>query len=63
MFVDAEVQQNGTLIDGSASLTLIEMNHGTIPEFSQSTLILIIVTVTLTIFTFKIKGNFKLTSK
>ena len=61
MSIDAEVQQNGTLIDGSASLTLIEMNHGNIPEFSQSALILIIVIVTLIISTFKIKGNFKLT--
>jgi hypothetical protein len=61
MSIDAEVQQNGTLIDGSASLTLIEMNHGNIPEFSQSALILIIVIVTLIISTLKIKGNFKLT--
>ena len=61
MSIDAELQQNGTLIDGSASLTLIEMNHENIPEFSQSALILIIVIVTLIISTFKIKGNFKLT--
>ncbi len=60
MSIDAEVQQNGTLIDGSASLALIEISHGDIPEFSQSALILITVIVTLIISIFKIKGNFNL---
>lgn len=61
MSVDAEVQQNGTLIEGSVALTIIEMSHGNIPEFSQSALILIGLIVTLTISMFKIKRNVKLT--
>ena len=60
MSIDAEVQQNGTLIDGSASLALLEISHGDIPEFSQSALILITVIVTLIILIFRIKGNLKL---
>ena len=59
MSIEAQLKQNGTFIDGSASLMLNEMNHENIPEFSQSAFILIIVIVTLTISTFKLKGNFR----
>ncbi len=62
MSIEAQVQQNGTLIDGSVSLLITEMNYGNIPEFSQFTFILIIVIVALMISLFKIEGNFRLKS-
>jgi len=60
--IEAQQKQNGTFIDGSASLMINEMKHENIPEFSQSAFILIIVIVTLMISTFKLKRNLKLKS-
>lgn len=37
--IGAEMQQNGTLIDGSVSLMLTGSNHQNIPEFPESVLI------------------------
>jgi hypothetical protein len=62
MSFEAEVQQNGTLMDGSASWMLTESNLENIPEFTQTAFILIIVSVPLLISLFKIKGNFRLTT-
>ena len=50
MSIQAQLQQNGTLMQGSASWMLTESNIQQIPEFTQPTLILIILTVTI-IFT------------
>ena len=61
MSIEAEVKQTGILMDGSASLTLTEMSHENIPEFTQSTFILIIATMTTLIAILKIKGKIKLT--
>ena len=58
---EAELQQNGTFMDGSASLIIIESNMENIPEFTQPAFIFIIVTVTVLISIFKIKGNIRLT--
>jgi hypothetical protein len=58
---EAELQQNGTFLDASASWIIIESNMEDIPEFIQPALILIIVTVTLLISIFKKKGNIRLT--
>lgn len=55
---EAEVLQNGTLMDGSASWMLTEYNLEHIPEFTQQTFILIIVAVTLMISILKIKRKF-----
>jgi hypothetical protein len=59
---EAEVLQNGTLMDGSASWMLTEYNLEYIPEFSQQTFIIIIVAVTLMISILKIKGNYRVRS-
>ena len=61
MAFEAELQQNGTLIDGSTSWMLTESNLENIPEFTQPTFIFIIVSVTLLISILKIKGKIKLT--
>jgi len=58
---EAELQQNGTFMDGSASWIIIESNMENIPEFTQPAFIFIIVTVTVLISIFKIKGNIRLT--
>ena len=55
MSFEAEMQQNGTLMVGSASLTLTEMIHENIPEFPQPAIILIIVIVPFLISILKIK--------
>jgi hypothetical protein len=59
MSFEAEVLQNGTLMDGSASWILTEYNLEHIPEFTQQNFFLIIVAVTLTISILKIKGNYR----
>jgi hypothetical protein len=61
MSFEAEVLQNGTLMDGSASWMLTEYNLELVSEFTQQTFILLIVGVTLMISMFKIKGNYRLT--
>ncbi|MEJ2240603.1 MAG: hypothetical protein P8Y18_00440 [Candidatus Bathyarchaeota archaeon] len=53
--IEAEALQNGTLIEGSVSLTLVEINNGNIPEFSQSAFILTIAIGTIIISMIKLK--------
>jgi len=60
MSFEAEVQQNGTLMDGSASWMLTESNLEHIPEFTQTAFILILVSLPLLISILKIKGNHEL---
>jgi hypothetical protein len=62
MSFEAEVQQNGTLMDGSASWMLTESNLEHIPEFTQTAFILILVSLPLLISILKIKENHKLLS-
>ena len=57
---EAEVQQNGTLMNGSASWLLTESNLEYIPEFTQTALILMLVSMPVLISILKIKGNVKL---
>ena len=45
--LEAEMQQNGTLIDGSVSLILTESNQQNIPEFPTIILVLLFILVTL----------------
>ena len=61
MSFEAEMQQNGTLMAGSASVTLTEMSHENIPEFTQPAIILIIAMVPFLISILKIKRNLRLT--
>jgi len=59
MSFEAEILQNGTLMDGSASWMLTEYNLENIPEFTQQTFIFLIVSVTLMISIMKIKENYR----
>jgi len=61
MSIQANLQQNGTLMGGSGSWILIESNIQQIPEFTQPILILKILMVTLLITILKNKE--KITSK
>ncbi|KON33173.1 hypothetical protein AC477_01835 [miscellaneous Crenarchaeota group-1 archaeon SG8-32-1] len=45
--LEAEMQQNGTLMDGSVSLILTESNQQNIPEFPTIILVLLFILVTL----------------
>jgi hypothetical protein len=55
MSIEAEMQQNGTLIDGSVSLILVESNQQNIPEFSEFVLIITILGMSALILILKKK--------
>jgi len=58
MSFEAELLQNGTNMDGSASLVLTESNLQQIPEFTQPEFIIIMVTSSFLIILYEIKGRF-----
>ena len=55
MSIQAQLQQNGTLMGGSVLLMLNESNIQQIPEFTQPTIIRIIIMITVLITILKTK--------